>query len=100
WCSTLPARGNHREIHPAPGRPSSVMKQARGAAAGCDRFFALVLPLGLISGVSAAPAIASGCSFEAQGDGRVAAIIDARGFRIEDGREVRLAGIEPIAAEQ
>jgi hypothetical protein len=76
------------------------MKQARGAAAGCDRFFALVLPLGLISVVSAAPAIASGCSFEAQGEGRVAAIIDARGFRLEDGREVRLAGIEPIAAEQ
>ena len=76
------------------------MKQARGAAAGCDRFFALVLPLGLISVVSAAPAIASGCSFEAQGEGRVAAIIDARVFRLEDGREVRLAGIEPIAAEQ
>jgi hypothetical protein len=72
------------------------MKQARGAAAGCDRFFALVLPLGLISVVSAAPAIASGCSFEAQGEGRVASIVDARSFRLEDGREIRLAGIEPV----
>ena len=76
------------------------MKQARGAAAGCDRFFALVLPLGLISVVSAAPAIASGCSFEAQGEGRVASIVDGRSFRLEDGREIRLAGIEPVRSEK
>jgi len=76
------------------------MKQARGAAAGCDRFFALVLPLGLISVVSVAPAIASGCSFEAQGEGRVASIVDARSFRLEDGREIRLAGIEPVRSEK
>lgn len=38
------------------------------------------------------------CEFEAQGEGRVAAIIDGRTFRMEDGREVRLAGIEPLAA--
>jgi endonuclease YncB( thermonuclease family) len=44
------------------------------------------------------PAAAAGCLFEAQGEGRVAAIIDARSFRLEDGREVRLAGIEPVAA--
>lgn len=34
------------------------------------------------------------CNFENQGDGRVAAVIDARSFRLDDGREVRLAGIE------
>jgi endonuclease YncB( thermonuclease family) len=44
-------------------------------------------------------AIAAPCAFEPQGEGRVAAVIDARSFRLEDGREVRLAGIEP-AAEQ
>ncbi|MBC7578383.1 MAG: thermonuclease family protein [Tardiphaga sp.] len=37
---------------------------------------------------------AGGCWFEPQGEGRVAAIIDARTFRLGDGREVRLAGIE------
>ena len=42
------------------------------------------------------PAVAAGCAFEAQGEGRVAAVIDARTFRLEDGREVRLAGIEPV----
>jgi hypothetical protein len=38
---------------------------------------------------------AAGCAFEVQGEGRVTAVIDARSFRLEDGREARLAGIEP-----
>ena len=48
---------------------------------------------------AAAPARATGCSFEAQGEGRVAAVIDARTFRLDDGREVRLAGIVPAVAD-
>jgi len=44
-------------------------------------------------------AIAAGCAFEPQGEGRVAAVIDARSFRLEDGREVVLAGIEPAGIE-
>jgi endonuclease YncB( thermonuclease family) len=44
-----------------------------------------------------APAGAAGCSFEPQGEGRVAAVIDARTLRLQDGREIRLAGIEPSA---
>ncbi|MFH1340339.1 MAG: thermonuclease family protein [Pseudomonadota bacterium] len=46
---------------------------------------------------AAAPADAAGCSFEPQGEGRVAAVIDARTFRLTDGREIRLLGIEPVA---
>ena len=34
------------------------------------------------------------CAFEPQGEGRVAAVVDGRSFRLDDGREVRLAGIE------
>lgn len=34
------------------------------------------------------------CEFTHQGEGRVHTILDARTFRLEDGREVRLAGIE------
>jgi endonuclease YncB( thermonuclease family) len=49
---------------------------------------------------AAEPADAAGCAFEAQGDGRVAAVIDARTFRLEDGREIRLAGIEPAVSEK
>jgi hypothetical protein len=41
-------------------------------------------------------AAASACSFEPQGEGRVSAIIDARSFRMDDGREVRLAGVEVL----
>jgi endonuclease YncB( thermonuclease family) len=41
------------------------------------------------------PAHATGCRFAAQGEGRVKEVIDARTFRLQDGREVRLSGIEP-----
>jgi endonuclease YncB( thermonuclease family) len=49
----------------------------------------------LADDASAAP-----CAFEPQGEGRAAAALDARSFRLEDGREVRLAGIEPAAPEK
>ncbi|WP_370140843.1 MULTISPECIES: thermonuclease family protein [unclassified Bradyrhizobium] len=42
-------------------------------------------------------ALANPCQFESQGEGRVAAIVDARSMRLDDGREIRLAGIEPTA---
>lgn len=37
---------------------------------------------------------AAACNFESQGEGRVAAIVDARSFRLDDGSEVKLAGLE------
>ncbi|WP_298259555.1 thermonuclease family protein [Bradyrhizobium sp.] len=40
------------------------------------------------------------CAFEPQGEGRVSAVIDARSVRMEDGREVRLIGIEPAFSEK
>ena len=42
----------------------------------------------------AAPA--SACDLPQQGDGRVAAVIDARTLRLDDGRDVRLTGIAPL----
>jgi endonuclease YncB( thermonuclease family) len=57
----------------------------------------------LLSGIllmGADSAIAAGCNFEPQGEGRVTAVIDARTFRLQDGREVRLAGIEPAMTEK
>jgi endonuclease YncB( thermonuclease family) len=53
--------------------------------------------LGAIAPTVTGPALAAPCSFEPQGEGRVSAIIDARTFRMDDGREVRLAGIETVA---
>jgi endonuclease YncB( thermonuclease family) len=60
----------------------------------------LALACSLLGIVLERPAIAAGCAFELQGEGRVAAVIDARTFRLEDGREVRLAGIEPVVSEK
>src|SRR5713101_7521915 len=77
------------------------MKSVISTAGHCGRFFAAVLPCGLMLVVGAAgPADAAGCALEPQGEGRVAEILDARTFRLADGREVRLAGIEPVATEK
>ena len=43
---------------------------------------------------------AAGCAFETLGEGRVTDVIDARSFRLHDGREIRLAGIEPADASK
>jgi len=45
--------------------------------------------------VAGRTAFAVPCQFETQGEGRAAAIVDARSVRLDDGREVRLTGIEP-----
>ena len=75
--------------------PASRAEPRRG------RFVAVALPCSLLLVAAAAgPADAAGCAFEPQGEGRVAAVIDARSFRLQDGREVRLAGIEPVAVEK
>jgi endonuclease YncB( thermonuclease family) len=56
--------------------------------------------LGAIAPAVTGPALAaSACSFEAQGEGRVSAILDARTVRMDDGREVRLAGIEALTTD-
>ena len=46
------------------------------------------------------PALAAGCSFAPQGDGHVTEIVDARTFRLQDGRDVDLIGIEPVVDER
>jgi endonuclease YncB( thermonuclease family) len=86
--------GHHTAIEPD---QSSVMKTVRAIAGGCRLLAAALAMCGLMLG--GGPAVAAECSFEPQGEGRVAAVIDARTFRLQDGREVRLAGIEPVAGE-
>ena len=46
---------------------------------------------------AADPAAAGSCAFEPQGEGRVSGIIDALSFRLQDGREIRIVGIEPAS---
>jgi endonuclease YncB( thermonuclease family) len=64
-----------------------------------SRTVAAITACGLLL-LAAGPAYAAGCMFEPQGEGRVAAVLDARTFRLRDGREFRLAGIEPAASEK
>jgi endonuclease YncB( thermonuclease family) len=76
------------------------MKPVSRTAGRRIKLIAAALPCSLILAAVADPARAAGCNFESQGEGRVAAVIDARSFRLQDGREVRLAGIEPVATEK
>jgi endonuclease YncB( thermonuclease family) len=66
----------------------------------CARCAAIVLCAFAFVAAAAEPVLAASCSFEPQGEGRVAAVIDARTLRLQDGREIRLAGIEPVATEK
>jgi len=52
-----------------------------------------------LAAIASSPARTAPCSFEPQGEGRVAAVMDARSFRLTDGREIRLAGVEPVASD-
>jgi hypothetical protein len=67
-------------------------------AANCGEFVAMFLACSLVLVADLGPAVAAGCAFAPQGEGRVAAVIDARSFRLEDGREIKLAGIEPAGS--
>src|ERR1700761_3442008 len=60
------------------------------------RSFALLLACA----VPIATARATDCAFEPQGDGHVTGIIDGRSFRLADGREIKLAGIEPVSTQK
>jgi endonuclease YncB( thermonuclease family) len=48
--------------------------------------------------IAAARASAADCTLERQGEGRVASVADSRSLRLEDGREIRLAGLERSGA--
>jgi endonuclease YncB( thermonuclease family) len=43
--------------------------------------------------------LAADCALAPQGEGRVATVLDGRSLRLEDGREIRLAGIERSQAD-
>ena len=60
----------------------------------------LTIVLATVAATAATPASAAPYAFEPLGEGRVTAVIDARNFRLEDGRDVRLAGIEAAFPEK
>jgi endonuclease YncB( thermonuclease family) len=82
--------------HTATSRAESVVippPSRRGASLSACAASLLVL-------ASAGRVDAADCLLEPQGEGRVAAIVDARNLRLDDGREIRLAGIERGGADR
>jgi endonuclease YncB( thermonuclease family) len=61
---------------------------------------AIAVAAATLLATAAGPASAAGCAFEPQGEGIVTAVTDGRSFRLQDGREIRLAGIEPVAPDE
>jgi hypothetical protein len=49
--------------------------------------------------LAATPSRAGPCDFEPQGEGHVSEVISGKGFRLADGREISLAGIEPVSSD-
>lgn len=57
-------------------------------------FKTLIIGGAMLIAATSPDAARAACNFPSQGEGRVVAVIDARTFRLDDGREVRLAGVE------
>jgi endonuclease YncB( thermonuclease family) len=64
-------------------------------SARLPRVRASVIVIGLVALGSATTPCGASCAPPALGEGHVTEIIDGRSFRLDDGREIRLAGIEP-----
>ena len=60
---------------------------------------AAAIILAALTALAGTPSRATDCAFEPQGEGHVAGVIDGRSFRLVDGREIKLAGIEPAVAD-
>jgi len=82
--------GMHGSGNASAGRMTSRERVLRHAAA---------IILAASTAVAATPARAIDCAFEPQGEGHVTGVIDGRSFRLADGREIKLAGIEPVASD-
>jgi endonuclease YncB( thermonuclease family) len=63
------------------------------------RAFAAVAPALAVLAGATTPLHGASCAFAPEGEGHVAEVIDGRSFRLADGREIKLAGIEEIASE-
>ncbi len=59
-----------------------------------DRRISMMVCCVMLLTVCGGRALHASCIFPLQGEGRVSAILDARTLRLDDGRDVRLAGVE------
>jgi endonuclease YncB( thermonuclease family) len=82
--------GSHGAEKASAGRMTSKERVRRRAAA---------MILAASTALATMSSRATDCTFEPQGDGHVVGVIDGRSFRLADGREIKLAGIEPVASD-
>ena len=86
------------ECEEASSRSATLgLKLERNATSPGNVTRSLILIAAALLVLASRDALAAPCQFESQGEGRVTAIVDARSVRLDDGREVRLSGIEPTA---
>jgi len=86
------------ECEEASSRPATHgLKLERNATSPGNVTRSLILIAAALLVLASRDAFAAPCQFESQGESRVTAIIDGRSVRLDDGREVRLSGIEPTA---
>jgi hypothetical protein len=83
------------EVYSRPATLELILTHIATSPGNVTQQLHLIVALSLVAGQAA---LAAPCQFESQGEGRVAAIVDARSLRLDDGREIRLTGIETTAA--
>jgi endonuclease YncB( thermonuclease family) len=77
---------------------SAITNQFCVARRAAIALTSLLIAAALVIAAAIAPAVAAGCAFAPQGEGRVTEVIDGRSFRLDDGRDVSLIGIEPVVS--
>jgi len=90
FCLVFPLSGM-REVCEHGVMISAATTHLFGDARGIAVMLCVMLP------AVGSPAVvrAAACSLPPQGEGHVADVVDGRSFHLADGREIRLAGIEP-----
>jgi endonuclease YncB( thermonuclease family) len=77
---------------------SAITNQFCVARRAAIALTSLLIAAALVIAAAITPAVAAGCAFAPQGEGRVTEVIDGRSFRLDDGRDVSLIGIEPVVS--
>lgn len=77
--------------------PSPLRRARKADSVVMNRRILTIFCCAVLLTANSSSALHAACEFAPQGDGRVSSVLDAKTFRLEDGREIRLAGIELAA---
>src|SRR5262249_8015683 len=97
WRSCIYARAEAPQWAPIPGLSSRILNHAGLAIVRWRLLLALASAIAGLAGEASSqprPATAEACRLQTAGSGKVSGILDGRSFALDDGRLVRLSGIE------